>query len=206
METDGSTRSRARRTVEANKSNLNFQIFQIVQICSDLFRSFQIFCAGGWDAIKKKRKEKNKTEGRRNVSVEVLCTVSTFSAPWSVIAPARSFQFFSDLLSISDCFLGIFPDGIDFTWLSQKKEKSFYPFVSLQVIVGGALGAAMAAGWMAAGSFLKPLVPGPLAYAAVYATSRRAAAGRAELLANFGRRGMGRLPRKCKLRGPCRII
>jgi hypothetical protein len=39
-----------------------------------------------------------------------------------------------------------------------------------QVIVGGALGAAMAAGWMAAGSFLKPLVPGPLAYAAVYAT------------------------------------
>ena len=36
-------------------------------------------------------------------------------------------------------------------------------------------------------------------------TSRRAAAyGRAELLANSGRRGMGRLPRKCKLRGPCR--
>ena len=33
-------------------------------------------------------------------------------------------------------------------------------------------------------------------------TSRRAAAGRAELLANFGRRGMGRIPRKCKLRGP----
>ena len=30
-------------------------------------------------------------------------------------------------------------------------------------------------------------------------TSRRAAAGRAELL---GRRGMGRIPRKCKLRGP----
>ena len=69
--------------------------------------------------------------------------------------------------------------------IAKKKEKSFYPFVSLQVIVGGALGAAMAAGWMAAGSFLKPLVPGPLAYAAVYATSRRAAAGRAELLANF---------------------
>ena len=114
------TRSRARRTVEANKSNLNFQI---VQICSDLFRSFQIFCAGGWDAIKKKRKEKNKTEGRRNVSVEVLCTVSTFSAPWSVIASARSFQFFSDLLSISDRFQGIFPDGIDFTWLSQALQR-----------------------------------------------------------------------------------
>ena len=32
--------------------------------------------------------------------------------------------------------------------------------------------------------------------------SRRAAAGRAELLANSGRRGIGRLPRKCKLRGP----
>ena len=36
--------------------------------------------------------------------------------------------------------------------------------------------------------------------------SRRAAAcGRAQLLANFGRCGMGRLPRKCKLRGPCRV-
>ena len=32
--------------------------------------------------------------------------------------------------------------------------------------------------------------------------SRRAAAGRAQLLANSGRRGMGRLPRKCELRGP----
>ena len=31
------------------------------------------------------------------------------------------------------------------------------------------------------------------------------ASGRAELLANFGGRGMGRLPRKCKLRGPGRI-
>ena len=38
----------------------------------------------------------------------------------------------------------------------------------------------------------------------VHEKSRRAAAGRAELLANSGRRGMGRLPRKCKLRGPCR--
>ena len=35
--------------------------------------------------------------------------------------------------------------------------------------------------------------------------SRRAAAGRAQLLANSGRRGMGRIPRKCKLRGPCRV-
>ena len=33
--------------------------------------------------------------------------------------------------------------------------------------------------------------------------SRRAAAGRAQPLAKFGRRGMGRFPRKCKLRGPC---
>ena len=37
------------------------------------------------------------------------------------------------------------------------------------------------------------------------AKSRRAAAGRAELLANFWRRGMGRIPRKCKLRGPCGV-
>ena len=36
--------------------------------------------------------------------------------------------------------------------------------------------------------------------------SRRAAAcGRAQLLAISGRRGIGRLPRKCKLRGPGRI-
>ena len=34
-------------------------------------------------------------------------------------------------------------------------------------------------------------------------SSRRAAAGRAELLAIW-RRGMGRFPRKCKLRGPSR--
>jgi len=32
--------------------------------------------------------------------------------------------------------------------------------------------------------------------------SRRAAAGRAQLLANSRRRGIGRFPRKCKLRGP----
>ena len=30
-------------------------------------------------------------------------------------------------------------------------------------------------------------------------------AGRAELLANSGRRGIGRFPRKCKLRGPPRV-
>ena len=39
----------------------------------------------------------------------------------------------------------------------------------------------------------------------VRTSSRRAAAGRAELLANFWRRGMGRFPRKCKLRGPCGV-
>ena len=30
-------------------------------------------------------------------------------------------------------------------------------------------------------------------------------AGRAQRLANFGRRGIGRIPRKCKLRGPCGV-
>ena len=35
--------------------------------------------------------------------------------------------------------------------------------------------------------------------------SLRAAAGRARLLASSGRRGIGRLPRKCKLRGPRRV-
>ena len=35
--------------------------------------------------------------------------------------------------------------------------------------------------------------------------SRRAAAGRAQPLAKFGRRGMGRFPRKCKVRGPCGV-
>ena len=29
--------------------------------------------------------------------------------------------------------------------------------------------------------------------------------GRAQLLANSGRRGIGRFPRKCELRGPCRV-
>ena len=37
------------------------------------------------------------------------------------------------------------------------------------------------------------------------AMSRRAAAGQAQLLANSGRRGIGRFPRKCKLRGPCGV-
>ena len=42
-------------------------------------------------------------------------------------------------------------------------------------------------------------------FEARFVASRPAACGRAELLANFGRRGMGRIPRKCELRGPFRV-
>ena len=42
-----------------------------------------------------------------------------------------------------------------------------------------------------------------IAYPAM--SPRAAVYGRAQLLANFGRRGIGRFPRKYKLRGPCGV-